>query len=452
MTENSRYFWGYTFVALTSVAAIFVLLRLGEAFFPVIAISTAARATHGAAAAALPQLLAALLTVIVVTRACGMLIQKIGQPAVMGEVIGGILLGPSFLSSLAPTAMDALVPSVALPALGMIAQLGVLLFMFVIGLELDLGQVRQSGRAALAISHASILLPLWLGIGAGFLLFEAYAPLGVSFTGFALFIGVAMSVTAFPILARILTDMGLQKTPLGMLALTCAAVDDVTAWCLLALVVGVLQASYGAVAVTLALTFGFVMLMLFVARPLFVKILPYIESSQGLVSEAALAIVLICLLIAALATEVIGVHALFGAFLLGAIIPHSSRVAKDLENRLADLVRVFFLPAFFAYTGLRTQIGLLNSWQDLTVLGLIILLATAGKIGGAYVAAQFSGLPKRESLAVGFLMNARGLVALIVLNVGLDLGVMDARLFTIMVLMAVVTTMTTGPGLKKLGY
>jgi len=245
-----------------------------------------------------------------------------------------------------------------------------------------------------------------------------------------------------------LSDAGITKTPIGALSLTCAAVDDATAWCLLALVVVLLQSEVGGAIQTIALTAVFIVFMLFVVRPLLVKVIPLLERSSEQISEASLALILVGLLVSAVSTELIGIHALFGGFLLGVIIPHHSLVAKDLARRLEDLVRVFFLPAFFAFTGLRTQIGLLQGASDWWICVALIAVATFGKFFGAFVAAKFSGMETRAAAIIGVLMNTRGLVGLIVLNAGLDLGVLTPRLFTMMVIMAVVTTVMAGPFLR----
>lgn len=393
--------------------------------------------------------LSALLIVILVTRIVGTLFKRMGQPQVIGEVVGGILLGPSFLGAVAPQTAAVLLPPEAIPVIGVIAQIGVVLFMFVIGLEMDLSLVRRAGRKAIAISQSSIAVPFVCGMLLAFYLFPRLAPEGVPFNSFALFVGVSLSITAFPVLARILTDMNLQKTPIGVLSLTCAAIGDAMAWCLLALIVGVMQSSPAAGAATTLLTFAYVGLMFLVIKPLFARLIPRLEKTSERISETSLAVVLICLLISAVATELIGIHALFGGFLLGAVIPHHSRVAEDLTQRLQDLVRVLFLPGFFAFTGLRTRIGELSGVEDLLACLLIIAVATGGKFGGTYLAARLTRMPRRDSSALGILMNTRGLVELIVLNVGLDLGVLSPRLFTMMVIMAIVTTMMTGPLLKR---
>lgn len=393
------------------------------------------------------QILLALSVVIITARAMGAIFGLIGQPTVIGEVVGGILLGPSFLGTLSPTLYHALLPPTAAPFLGLIAQLGVIFYMFVVGLELDLKLLRRSGHLALAISHASIVVPFLLGTALALGIYKTHGPPGVRFTSFALFLGVSMSITAFPVLARILTDKKINRTRMGTIALTCAAVDDVSAWCLLALVVSVAHAKIGGAVVTLTLTVLYITAMFVLGGPLIRRLIPWLEKFDR-VTEGGIALFFVALLLSALATELIGIHAIFGAFLLGAITPHDSRVAKELTDRIDDLVRIMFLPAFFAFTGMRTQIGLLSTPEDWILCGIIILVATLGKFGGTLVAARFSGLSWRDSSALGILMNTRGLVELIVLNLGLDLKIIPPQLFAMLVIMALVTTFATSPILQ----
>ena len=390
------------------------------------------------------------LTVIMITaRVLGAIFARLHQPAVIGEVVGGILLGPSLLGRLWPEAAAVLFPAEAAPFLGVISQLGVILYMFLVGLELDLHVLRSRVAFTLAISIASIVVPFALGAGLATLLYETLSPAGVAFTSFALFLGVSMSITAFPVLARILGDRGLQRTAMGILALTCAAINDAVAWCLLAFVVSVTRATPGAAALTVALTAVYVALMLTVGRSVMATAVARLDSSPR-IGERSLALVLAAVLLSAVATEFIGIHAIFGAFLLGAIIPHESRIARHVTDRLADIVRVMFLPAFFAFTGLRTEIGLVRTVDDWLICGLIIAVATVGKLGGTALASRLAGLNWRDSAALGVLMNTRGLVELIVLNIGLDLGMITPRLFTMLVIMALVTTMMTSPILSAL--
>ncbi|NBX93143.1 MAG: cation:proton antiporter [Proteobacteria bacterium] len=390
------------------------------------------------------QILLALSVVIITAQAMGAFFHLLGQPLVIGEVVGGIVLGPSLLGKYFPQIQETVLPVSSLPFLGIIAQLGVVFYMFVVGLELDLKILKKSGHTTLAISHASIIFPFVLGT---FLALHIYKELSlpeVSFTNFALFLGVSLSVTAFPVLARILSDKKINKTRMGTLALTCAAIDDVTAWCLLAMVVSVSQNAFGGAIKTITLTFLYIAGMFLIGGPLVKRLIPWLEKFDR-ITEGGIAAFFIALLLSALATELIGIHAIFGAFLLGAITPHDSRIAKELTDRMEDLVRIVFLPAFFAFTGMRTEINLLSSTSDWQLCGLIIAVATLGKFGGTFLAARINGLSWRDSSALGILMNTRGLVELIVLNLGLDLRIISPRLFTMLVMMALITTFATSP-------
>jgi Kef-type K+ transport system membrane component KefB len=330
-----------------------------------------------------------------------------------------------------------------------IAQLGVILYMFLVGLELNSAVLRERAGKTFAISHASIAVPFVCGAALALYLFPRLAEGGVPFTSFALFLGAALSVTAFPVLARILTDRRLHTTPLGVMALGAAAADDVTAWCLLAFIVGVAQASVGGAVLTLALAAVFVALMLFAVRPLLGRLLPWYDDAR--LTPVVTAAVFVAVLASALATEAIGIHALFGAFLFGAIIPHDSRLAHKFRHKLDDVVTVLLLPAFFALVGMRTEIGLVDGLEHWLICGLIIVAATAGKFGGTYAAARLTGTDRRQAAGLGVLMNTRGLMELIVLNLGLEMKVISPTLFAMMVLMALVTTVATGPALRLLG-
>jgi Kef-type K+ transport system membrane component KefB len=393
---------------------------------------------------ALLHILLVLVVVIVASRALGAVFRYLNQPPVIGEVLAGICLGPSLLGRIAPSASAYLLPPSVAPFLGMIAQVGVILFMFLVGLELDTGLLRKKTHATIAISHASILAPFLLGSVLALVLYPRLSSSDVPFTSFALFMGISMSVTAFPVLARILTDRGIHKTRMGVIALTCAAVDDVTAWCLLAFVVSVAQARIGGAIPTIGMTLVYIGFMFIVVRPLLDRLVRKQELRKRL-DQGTTAVVLVALLASALITERIGIHALFGAFLLGAVIPHDSLLAKDITHRLEDVVVVLLLPAFFAFTGMRTQIGLLSGLSTWLFCGLIIVVASVGKFGGSTVAARLAGLSWRDSASLGILMNTRGLMELIVLNVGLDLRVISPTLFAMLVLMAIVTTFATTP-------
>lgn len=403
---------------------------------------------HVTAASAQPELLfhvlLALTVIVVAARVAGALFSRLHQPPVMGEVLAGIFLGPSVLGRVWPQAQGFLLPADISPALAAIAQVGVLLYMFLVGLELNPTLLRGRAQATLAVSHSSIVLPFTLGAALSLYLYPRYSSADVPFTVFALFIGVSMSVTAFPVLARILSDRGLTQTALGALALACAAIDDITAWCLLAFVVGVTRARLGGAALTLSLAVVYLAAMLLLVRPLISRLVARQEREED-VSRGVLTVLMVALLVSALVTESIGIHALFGAFLVGAIIPHDSALARRVAGKLEDVVVVLLLPAFFAYTGLRTQLGLLTSARDFAVVGLIVAVASLGKFGGTFVAARFTGINIRDAATLGALMNTRGLMELIVLNVGLDLRVLSPTLFAMLVLMAVVTTLASTP-------
>ncbi len=402
--------------------------------------SAAARANAGE----LLHVLLALVVVIATARGLGSIFRGAHQPPVVGEILAGILLGPSLLGRLAPGASAYLFPPAVGPFLNIIAQVGVILYMFLVGLELDPALLRKRGHATVAISHASIVAPFLLGALIALLLYPRLSSSDVPFTCFSLFLGVSMSVTAFPVLARILTDRKIHKTRMGAIALTCAAVDDVTAWCMLAFVVSVATAQKSGAVTTLAMALGYIILMLVVIRPAMVR-LSLVYGNRGRLTQGVLAAIFVALLLSASATELIGIHAVFGAFALGAMIPHDSGMARELTDRLEDIVIVLLLPAFFAYTGLRTQIGLVSGWEQWMICALIVLVASAGKFGGSAIAARVTGLKWRDSAALGVLMNTRGLMELIVLNIGLEMKVISPTLFAMLVIMALVTTFATTP-------
>src|SRR6266481_2844418 len=402
--------------------------------------SAASRASQGD----LLHVLLALVVVIATARAMGWVFRNFNQPPVVGEIIAGIVLGPSLLGRLAPGAEGYLFPSTVGPFLNIIAQVGVILYMFLVGLELDPALLRKRGHSTVAISHASIVLPFLLGAAIALYLYPKLSTADVPFTCFSLFLGVSMSVTAFPVLARILTDRGIHKTHMGAIALTCAAVDDVTAWCMLAFVVSVARAQATGAVMTIAMALGFIVLMIVVIRPAMVR-LSLLYGNRGRLTQGVMAAIFIALLISASATELIGIHAVFGAFALGAVIPHDSGMARELTDRLEDIVIVLLLPAFFAYTGLRTQIGLVNGSEQWMMCALIVIVASAGKFGGSAIAARITGLNWRDSSALGVLMNTRGLMELIVLNIGLEMNVISPTLFAMLVIMALITTFSTTP-------
>jgi Kef-type K+ transport system membrane component KefB len=438
----------YVLMLAGAVGVFHVIQRYGETLSAPAASPIESAETPAAAAdthSALFHVLLTLAAVVALGRLMGWLFRLLRQPPVIGEVLAGIMLGPSLLGHIAPAAQAYLLPASAVPTLEVIAQLGVILYMFTVGLEFDAALLRDRGHATLAISHASIVAPFLLGEAAALAVYPALSTDDVSFTIFALFLGAAMSVTAFPVLARILADLGINRTPLGAVALSCAAVDDVTAWCLLAFVVGVAQAQVASALTVVALTLGYIALMFFVARPVLMR---FRSRHDRPASRGVTAAVFLALLLSALATELIGIHAIFGAFLLGAIIPHDSPIARDLHRKLEDLVTIVFLPAYFAFTGMRTEIGLVSGWQAWLLCGLLIAVATAGKFGGTVVAGRATGMGWRESAALGTLMNTRGLMGLVVVNIGLDLEIISPAVFAMMVLMSLVTTIAATPLLR----
>jgi Kef-type K+ transport system membrane component KefB len=398
----------------------------------------------------LTRFIAQVVVILAASRLVGFGTRWMRQPMVIAEIIAGILLGPSLLGWLLPDVSTALFEASSLGILKMVSQLGLILFMFVIGLELDLHLLRGRGHTSVAISHTSIILPFVLGVMLAFYLHLHYSDDSVSFLAFALFLGAAMSITAFPVLARILSERRLLRTRVGSITVACAAVDDVTAWCILAFVVAVARATgIGAAVYTTLIAMGYIAAMIWLVRPLMVRVAARLGKGEG-VSQNLMAAVLVMLFVSSWITELIGIHALFGAFLFGAILPREQGLARALLEKLEDLVLVAFLPLFFAYSGLRTQIGLLDSTATWLVCGLIIAVACVGKFGGSVIAARLTGLSWRESSALGVLMNTRGLMELIVLNIGLDLGVISPLLFSMMVLMALFTTFITTPLLQRI--
>jgi Kef-type K+ transport system membrane component KefB len=402
---------------------------------------------------ALSILLLQLVVVVIAARLSGKLFLQLGQPRVMGEIVAGIILGPSLLGQLSPNTMAFLFPTESLETLRLLSQIGVALFMFVVGMELEIGDLRKKAYAAIMVSHASIVVPFFLGVTLSLLVYTSETPARTSFTPFALFFGIAMSITAFPVLARILEDRGLSKTALGGIAITCAAFDDVTAWCLLALVIAIARADgiWPAI-ITVGFVIAFVTLMILLIKPTFARLIK-VTTDDERHRRGLVAMILVFVFASALVTEIIGIHALFGAFLAGVVMPPAAAFRNMLKSKLETLSLVVFLPLFFAFTGLRMQITLLNDWQSWLLCGLIILVAIAGKLGGSMFMARWTGMGWRDSFSLGALMNTRGLVELIVLSIGYDLGILSARTFAMLVLMALVTTFMTGPllSLVKVG-
>ncbi|MGQ0586148.1 MAG: cation:proton antiporter [Gammaproteobacteria bacterium] len=444
----------YLAAVAVAVAGAVALLHWGTLLHPVASALPATAAEPGAIERLHQPLTLLLIQIVVVlgaARLCGHLMRRLGQPMVMGEILAGILLGPSLLGLVAPGALAWLFPPESMQTLGVLAQVGVLLFMFVVGLEVDLSRQFSQGRAAVAVSHAGIALPFLLGIGLAFASYDALALPDEPFVAFALFLGIAMSVTAFPVLARILKESNLSQTPLGQQALASAAIGDVAAWCLLAAVVAIVKGhALADTAWTLALTVVFGAVMIGVVRRPLERLVDAFYVPGGREGYPLIAGMLIFAFGSAMLTELIGIHALFGAFLAGTLIAGKHDFRQYLHDRVLPLSSLIMLPLFFAQVGLRTRVSALDSLEDWLWCGLIIVIATTGKLGGCTLAARWSGTPWRESLALGALMNTRGLMELIVLNIGYELGLLSERVFTMLVIMALVTTFMTGPLLNAI--
>ncbi len=397
-------------------------------------------------------LLLQIITIIIVARIFGWIFKKIGQPSVIGEIIAGIFLGPSLVGMYLPEYSALLFPAASLGNLGFLSQIGLILFMFVIGMELDLKVLKNKANDAVVISHASIIIPFALGIGLSYFIYQKFAPTGIAFLSFSLFMGIAMSITAFPVLARIVQERGIHKTRLGTIVITCAAADDITAWCLLAAVIAIVKAgTFASSLYIIILASVYVAVMLFVVKP-FLKKIGDLYATKDNLSKPVVAIFLLTLIISSYCTEVIGIHALFGAFITGAIMPDISKFRNLFIEKVEDVAVILLLPLFFVFTGLRTQIGLINDPYLWKITGCIILVAVIGKFLGSALAAKFVGQNWQDSLTIGALMNTRGLMELIVLNIGYDLGVLSGEVFTMMVIMALVTTFMTGPAIDFINF
>jgi len=391
-------------------------------------------------------LLAQLILIVLLARIFGHLAARAGQPAVIGEMVAGIVLGPSVVGVLWPDFFQFVFPASSLGALQILSQVGVILFMFLVGMELDLKSARKRAETAIMVSHVSIIFPCFLGVVFALFIYRTYAPAGVSFLSFGLFMGIAMSITAFPVLARILEERRLTHSALGSMALTCAAIGDLTAWCALALVVAVAKAGgVGSAVITILLALAFLAAMSLLVKPGlngFILARPRMAAAPG---KGVMVGMLMVVFSAALFTDVSGIHALFGAFLAGVVMPADAGFRAQIKGKLENVSSALLLPLFFAFTGLRTQMGLLHGWEGWMICGGLILTATAGKLGGSMMSARWTGMNWHDAFALGALMNTRGLVELIVLNLGLDLGILSPRVFAMMVVMALVTTGMTGP-------
>lgn len=392
-------------------------------------------------------LLLQIVVILMTARLFGWLFQQIGQPSVMGEIIAGIVLGPSLIGKFFPEFSAVLFPASSLGSLKFLSHIGLILFMFIVGMELNLNVLRTKAHEAVVISHASIVIPFTLGMGLAYFMYASFAPPSVEFLPFALFIGIAMSITAFPVLARIVQERKLQHTRVGSVAITCAAVDDISAWCILAAVIAVAKSgSFVGSVYTIGFALAYIFIMLKVVKP-FLQRMARITGADGEISKQMVAVFLLTLIVSCYATEIIGIHALFGAFMVGVIMPENMGFRNVFIQKTEDVAVILLLPLFFVFSGLRTQVGLLNDPHLWMVTGIIILIAVAGKFIGSALTARLVGQSWRDSLMIGALMNTRGLMELVALNIGYDLGLLTPEVFTMMVIMALVTTFMTGPAL-----
>jgi Kef-type K+ transport system membrane component KefB len=435
-----------TFVGVP-VLVLLAVLRAGSGLnIPVVLVSQ-----HQAELTPSPLNLANLMlqiaVILAVARLAGMLFKRIGQPQVVGEMFAGILLGPSLFGAVAPSLYSLLFPAASLGYLHALSQFGLVLFMFGVGVSLDHAELHNNRRTALVTSHASIATPFCLGSGLALFLYPRLSTTGVGFTSFALFLGAAMSITAFPVLARILQERNLLRTRMGTLAMACAAIDDATGWCILAYIVMFVQVRHAAAPwVPIVGALAYVLAMFFAVRPL----LPRFEAhfrKHGRISDQAYTWIVVLLLVSAVATQQLGLHLVFGAFLMGALMPKDEAFVHALRDKFDSLAVHVLLPLFFAYSGLRTNLGALGGFVWVYAL-LATGVAIAGKFGGSMLAARMAGIPMRDAASLGILMNTRGLMELVVLNIGLDIGIISPTVFTIMVLMALTTTFMTSPLLE----
>lgn len=397
-------------------------------------------------------LLAQIVAIVFVSRLFAWIFRKIGQPSVIGEIVAGIVLGPSLVGLFFPEFTAFLFPAQSLGNLQFLSQIGLILFMFIVGMEIDVNVLKNKAHDAVVISHASIIIPFSLGMGLAYFIYKEFAPVEVSFTSFGLFLGIALSITAFPVLARIVQERGIHKTRLGTIVITCAAADDITGWSILAVVIAIAKAGSSVSALyTIVLAIVYVFVMIKIVRP-FLKRIGDLNATNTNLSKTYVAIFIVMLILSSWATEVIGIHALFGAFMAGAIMPANQKFRSLFAEKIEDIALVLFLPLFFVFTGLRTEIGLINEPYLWKITGLIILVATIGKLVGSALAARYVKQSWKDSLIIGTLMNTRGLMELVVLNIGYDLGILTPQVFAMMVIMALVTTFMTGPILDLINW
>ncbi len=397
-------------------------------------------------------LLLQIIAILLVCRLFGWIFKKIGQPTVIGEIVAGIVLGPSVVGNWFPEFSSFLFPADSLGNITLLSQFGLILFMFAIGMELDMAEVRKRLKETILISHTCTVMPFFFGMLTAYYVYENYAYEGTPFLPFALFIGIAMSITAFPILARIIQEKGLTKSHLGVVTLASAANGDLTAWCLLAVVIAVAQAGSMLSSIyNILFSILYLVIMFLVIRP-FLRMIGNIYHNKEVIDKPLVAFMFLLLIVSSYLTEILGLHALFGAFMAGVIMPSNIKFRKIMTEKVEDVSLSLFLPLFFVSTGLRTEIGLLNSPELWWLCGLFIIVAIVGKFGGALISARVVGESWKDSLYIGALMNTRGLMELIVLTIGYEMKILPPSIFVILVLMTLVTTFMTSPLVSFINY
>ncbi len=402
-----------------------------------------------------------LAVIVLAARLGGLLAQRVGQSPAVGEIIVGILLGPSLFGLLAPDLFQTVFHSTPPAPMQMLSQIGLILLMFQIGLEFDFAHLtdHHNRRAVATIATAGMVAPFVLGFGFGYWTAPILSP-GIDPLATALFIATAFSITALPILGRMMIEFKITRLPIGVIAISAAAINDVIGWLLLALVTALTLTQFSAAAFAgkVLLVAGFFAVWWLVVRPLMKRIIRHSQSGAAPTGEKAghgklthnlLGILLAAIFISAMTTYQIGIFAIFGGFMMGVILHDEHALIDAWKERIGHFVMVFFLPIFFTYTGLRTHIGSLDSVEAWGWCGLLIFLATLGKFGGSYLAARWAGMSHHEGKLLGIMMNTRALMELIVINIGYDLGVISQQMFTMLVLMAIFSTVITTPGLRR---
>lgn len=448
---RKRIVLGYLLLVLLPALGVLAIMRLGSTIIPPTSLASSApslpqTATRGPAMPDMFLLVLQVCVVLLISRVTGRLFQLIGQPRVVGEMTAGIMLGPSLFGWLAPGLSSMIFPASSLGYLNALSQVGLVIFMFLVGLAFSSNELKNLGHAAVTVSNASVSIPFVLGGALALYLYPRLSSSDVTFLGFSLFLGAAMSITAFPVLARILAERNLMSTRLGTMAIACAAVDDVTGWCVLAGILVLIKAQGDST--PLWLTLGgsvlFTLVVIYVVRPR----LKGFENNfrrRGTLDDGNIALLVFLLLSCSLITERLGIHLLFGAFLLGAVMPKDQKFVRHITEKFESFVVVLLLPLFFAFSGLRTSIALVHGARMWFYCGLIILIAVVGKFGGSMLAARACRIEWREAAGIGILMNTRGLMELIILNIGLERKVISPTLFSMMVIMALATTFMTTP-------